>query len=112
MSADVWIVKDACAHCGRGDASGAELNVTYNLTPMLREAGFVGWGGLVGMRAVEAGEHILAVLDEMALDDARWRAMNPPNGWGDYDGCLQGRMRAWAMECTSAGPDDFIGGSL
>lgn len=19
-----------------------------------------------------------------------WRAMNPPNGWGDYDRCLQG----------------------
>lgn len=111
MSADVWIVKEACPHCGRGD-EGADLNITYNLSRMLREAGFVGWGDLVGMPAVDAGKHILSVLDDMVEDPEKWRAMNPPNGWGDYDSCLQGRMRAWAEECVKSGPDDVIGGWL
>ena len=28
--------------------------------------------------------------------------INPPNGWGDYDRCLQGRMRRFAEECVAA----------
>lgn len=42
MSADVWIEYDACKHCGRGDDRDTELNITYNLSKMLAEAGFDG----------------------------------------------------------------------
>ncbi|PFG17235.1 hypothetical protein ATK74_1798 [Propionicimonas paludicola] len=112
MSADVWIVCDPCPHCGRGSDRYAELNITYNLSPMLKAAGFCGWGDLVGMKARDAGAHVLKVLDGMSTDPAHWRAMNPPNGWGDYDRCLQGRMREWAKQCLEAGPDDTIGGWL
>mgnify|MGYP001582221770 CR=1 FL=1 len=111
MSADVWIERAPCPHCGRSDER-VELNITYNLSQMLREARFCGWPNLRGMPAQKAGEHILEVLDGMTADPGRWRAMNPPNGWGDYDSCLQGRMRRWAEECTKAGPDDTIGGWL
>ena len=45
---------------------------------------------------------MLDVLDKMAADPDRWRAMNPPNGWGDYDRCLQGRMRRFAEACVAA----------
>ena len=43
MSADVWIKTTACESCGVAP-EGAELNITYNLSPMLREAGFIGFG--------------------------------------------------------------------
>ena len=112
MSADVWIKMDACAHCGATEARGAELNVTYNLSRMLREAGFKGWPSILSETANEVGAHILDVLDHMAEDPERWRSMNPPNGWGDYDRCLQGRMRKWANACLSAPPGATVDGWL
>lgn len=112
MSADVWIDKDVCGSCGRSGEQGAEVNITYNLSAMLKAGGFVGWGSLVGMLAVDAGTHLFGVLDTMAQDPDRFRAMNPPNGWGDYDKCLQGRLREFAGVCLEAGPTDRIGGSL
>lgn len=114
MSADVWIEHPRCEHCGPGEdrAVWDSLNVTYNLSKMLDEAGFVGWDVLLGMTARDAGEHILTMLDMMNEQPERWRAMNPSNGWGDYDSCLQGRMRAWAVLCTEAGPDTKLGGWL
>lgn len=112
MSADVWIQLDPCLTCGRSDEHGAELNVTYNLSRMLREAGFDGWSEIAGRNANDAGSHILDILNAMATDPDRWRAMNPSNGWGDYDKCLQGRMRDWAMECLNAPPGATIGAWL
>lgn len=112
MSADVWIERYACPHCGRGEYRDTELNITYNLSRMLKAAGFCGWSDLLGMPAKEAGEHILSVLDYMAEEPEKWRAMNPSNGWGSYDSCLQDRMRAFAEECRQAGESDVIGGWL
>ena len=112
MSADAWIETPACKCCGRSPEYGSEVNITYNLSGMLREAGFVGWHDLVGMRARKAGRHILEVLNGMAEDAPKWRAMNPPNGWGDYDTCLQERLRAFAVQCIHAPKGSKIGGSL
>lgn len=113
MSADVWIVSPPCVTCGRGgDGDGTDLNITYNLSKMLYEAGFIGWGQVVGMNANAAGRHILGVLNGMAYDNEKWRAMNPENGWGDYDQCIQGRMRTWAEKCVEASKEAKIGGSL
>lgn len=113
MSADVWIVRDRCKACGRGGDVDESLNITYNLTGMLREAGFHGWQWCIGKTAREVGTHMLAVLDGMNTDPEKWRAMNPPNGWGDYDQCLQGRMRAWAeVAAASNNSGDQIGGWL
>lgn len=111
MSADVWIeTRDG----QQIDDTDAELNITYNLSTMLHEAGFCGWKKLVGSHAKDAGRHVLGVLDGMRSNDDRWRAMNPPNGWGDYDQCLQSRMRAWANYCLSddVNVGDRIGGWL
>lgn len=112
MSADVWIERKACDKCGRGEDRSADLNFTYNLSSMLREAGFNGWRWCVGKRAPKVGRHILTILDGMQVDPEHWRAMNPSNGWGDYDVCIQGRMRAWAMECLTASDEDHVGGWL
>ena len=114
MSADVHIdraIHPDC-HAAHHRHPDDELNVTYNLSSMLREAGFVGWGGIVGKPAQKVGRHILAVLDRMERNPGKWRAMNPENGWGTYDKCLQRRMRYWATRCRDAGPNDTIGGWL
>jgi len=55
---------------------------------------------------------MLTVLDGMQSEPDRWRAMNPPNGWGDYDRCIQGRMRVWADTASIAGKRDRVGGWL
>ena len=112
MSADVWIETPPCNDCGRSYPPGAELNITYNLSGMLRAAGFKGWQEILGEDAQEVGAHIMDVLDHMAQDDERWRSMNPENGWGKYDQCLQGRMRAWATQCLLAPDGSTIGGAL
>lgn len=96
MSADLTI------HDPHAPGSGAELNVTYNLSAMLHEAGFKGWQWTQGKPARRVGRHILTVLTHMSQDPDHWRSLNPPNGWGDYDTCIQGRMREWAILCTIA----------
>ena len=113
MSADLWIVREPCPTCGRSEDSDSDsLNITYNPSKMLVAAGFRGWQWCVGKPAREVGYHMLVILNAMRSDDDRWRAMNPPNGWGDYDRCLQGRMRHWAERAQAAGPDDTIDGWL
>ena len=91
MSADVWIEIHPCRQCGRSDETGEKLNVTYNLSAMLTAAGFMGWPKIVGRPAMFVGNHIIEVLDFMAEDPDKWRAMNPKNGLGSYDVFLQGR---------------------
>lgn len=112
MSADVWIEIHPCGHCGRSDEMGEKLNVTYNLSAMLTAAGFMGWPKIVGRPAAFVGNHIIEVLDFMAENPDKWRAMNPENGWGSYDVCLQGRMRRWAQACLDAPTGATIGGWL
>ena len=112
MSAEVWVSYPPCEHCGNPGAEGAEVNITYNLSPMLHAAGFVGWRELAAMSARDAGRHVLAVLDGMRNDPKRWLAMNPPNGWGYYDECLQGRLRRWAETASKESPAARVGASL
>lgn len=79
MSADAWV---NCAHCGH---TVAELNVTYNLSPMLAEAGFGRWRDWEGRDARDFIAAVIAVKDVLLADPERFKALNPPNGWGSYD---------------------------
>lgn len=109
MSYDIYIKRDFCGTCGRGDVFDEDdLNLTYNLSPMLRAAGLPGWVTYDGKPAAQVGREVLKVLDDMAGDPEKWRAMNPENGWGDYDECLQGRLRAWAQVASRAGDGDVV----
>lgn len=38
--------------------------------------------------------------------------MNTENGWGDYDKCIQGRMRQWAKACAESPKGSTVGASL
>ena len=112
MSAEVWVSYPPCEHCGNPGSEGAAVSVTYNLSGMLHEAGFAGWAAVAQMSARDAGEHILRVLDGMREDPDRWRAMNPPNGWGDYDRSLQVALRRWAEMASKESPAARVGASL
>jgi hypothetical protein len=83
MSADVWLVVDT------GGPEPAEVtegrNITYNLSPMLREAGFPGHKAMQGAPASEAGGVYRSVAERLRSDPARYRLLNPSNGWGTYE---------------------------
>lgn len=87
MSADVWLVIDT----GGPDPARVTdtVNVTYNLSPMLRAAGFVGWDELCGMGAAESLPMLRETLRALTEDPERFEVHTPPNGWGTRD---------WAVE--------------
>lgn len=92
-----------CGHYAESDWSG----MTYNLAPMFREAGFYDalyeGGKVSNLRPlVEAG------LADMRCRPEVYRAMNPPNGWGDYEGALE--FTQWlAVMCTAHQDGTFTG---
>lgn len=64
---------------------------TYNLTPMWRLAGVVDGGTreLDGRSCAEMKPVLAsAVADAWSRPDA-YRELDPPNGWGDFDGFLE-----------------------
>lgn len=85
------------------DTGGEELvsvteyrSPTYNLAPMFSEALGIdmrdygnGRRFLDGMAAADALPIVTAALSKMALDPEHFRALNPPNGWGSYEGAVE-----------------------
>jgi hypothetical protein len=78
---------------------GLDWNYTHNTTPMiyqvLEEAGVAlaerepWYQRLNGMTGREARDYLQVIVGGLEADPARFRAMNPPNGWGSYDDLLQ-----------------------
>ena len=93
-----------CHECGqqlpeprkdRGEAGW--WNYTRNVTPMIAAAWEQAtgkpieqnwWAMLNGMDGPAGREHIATVVKALEADPEKFRAMNPPNGWGDYDSLL------------------------
>lgn len=66
-----------------------ERNCTSNVVPMWREA--LGGDGLAAFHhapASEAAGPLNTGVRRMEADPAKYRAMNPPNGWGNYEDAL------------------------
>ena len=85
MSFSIWMEIDTG---GRDPAVVAEdMGYTYNISPMLRAAG-------IHTRDMneKTGEELSPLLDlaisRMQLDPEKYEAMNPENGWGDYEGAV------------------------
>lgn len=84
MSYDVYLTVDT----GADEPVGiADWNYTSNCGSMWRHAG-VDLRALDGVPAPVAAEAINNAVKHMESDPDTYRAMNPPNGWGDYDGAL------------------------
>lgn len=65
-----------------------DRNMTSNVAPMWREAGIdlrLAKGALAGALVYRLNEAIQA----MKTDQEKYLAMQPDNGWGDYNGALQ-----------------------
>ena len=84
MSLDLYLT---CRHCG---SSLIDWNVTHNLTKRAREAGIyrqLGRPDECGVRvASDLIEPVEKALAAMRAEPSRFLALNPPNGWGSYDG--------------------------
>jgi len=72
-------------------ASSVEIgNITYNIAPMWVVAlGGAGIRRFEGAPGVEAAGPLSEGVERMRADPATYRAMNPPNGWGNYEGALE-----------------------
>lgn len=92
MSYDIWLEKPqpGCPECGRPDAIATITdgwNYTSNCGPMWRAAG----ADLAEFHDKPAGQCVLPLhiaIHAMQSDPAKYRAMDPPNGWGSYDTLL------------------------
>lgn len=88
MSLDVTLTKEVTQMCAVFDSG-----VTHNLNKMATEAGIYKhlWRPEeIGI--AKAGQLIEPLRVGLALlrsDPARFSKLNPPNGWGDYDGLVE-----------------------
>lgn len=85
MSADYWLEIDTGGP-EPVQITDPSFNVTYNLGPMLRAAGFPDWKELRGMTAADAGQVLTGVAELLLMDRVRLeRDFSPANGWGDWN---------------------------
>lgn len=105
MSYDVYLTIDT-----GGDRPAIVTEIcspTYNLAPMLRAALGTdmrdhGEGSLDGMLASDALRIVKRALESMALDPERFKALNPPNGWGTYEDCVE--FLQWLHDACTDNP--------
>ncbi|MHB1310599.1 MAG: hypothetical protein ACYC3L_01190 [Gemmatimonadaceae bacterium] len=79
---------------------GGDCNITHNVSPMWRKAGV--YEALYKSDETSAGQWLDALragLRDMEAHAETYRALNPSNGWGDYDGALR-FLRAWEAVCA------------
>lgn len=102
MSWDFDLMIDAGGH---EPFSVADANYTYNVYGMFRLA--FSWTSdcgircLNGMRCEVAKAVIDVAISKMESEPNVYRAMNPPNGWGNYEGAL-GLLRTLRDWCVRA----------
>ena len=85
MSWDVHLEADL----GAGEpvrVGDLDANYTYNVSPMFSAVIGTGLDDLDGIRASEMADKCTAILDAFNREPAKFKAMNPTNGWGDFEG--------------------------
>lgn len=85
MSYDIGLIIDTG---GPDPAWLTSRNQTSNVSCMWRAAG-VELADFEGQTARDVLPALRAVIAAMEADPATYKAMNPSNGWGDYDSCLK-----------------------
>jgi hypothetical protein len=91
VSLDIWLYVDV--DTGRDEPTRVEItewaNYTHNVTPMWSAAGC--YEALYKSAGKPAGEILPALnaaVDDMAANPAKYEALNPKNGWGEYRSAL------------------------
>lgn len=114
--ADLYAVTEApkCPHCGGSLGTPDERrmgswNYTHNTNAMIAEAvrvtigagtpqatgplgpviGPAWWKRLDGVSGHLGAAYLASVIEGLESDPERFRAMDPPNGWGSYDTLLE-----------------------
>jgi hypothetical protein len=85
MSYDVWLEIDTGAE---EPVTIAEFNYTTNCARMWRHAG-IDLRECKGAPCTEAAGPIADAVRRMEADPDTYKAMNPENGWGDYEGAMK-----------------------
>lgn len=68
------------------ELDGLHENYTYNCSGMLVEAVGTSLSEMDGWTGERVAEALGRAVEDMTVNPAKYRAMNPPNGWGDADG--------------------------
>jgi hypothetical protein len=91
------------------DFDGSSWNYTHNTNGMIAAAyeavtgeqtercggplgkviGAAWWDRLDGMTGAQGAEYLGQIIEGLEADPARFREMNPENGWGSYDTLLE-----------------------
>jgi hypothetical protein len=86
VSYDIWLTIDTGGP--EPAAVGGSFNMTSNVAPMWRKAG-CDLADVHGKVASEVIPDLRKAIADMADHPAEYLPLNPPNGWGDYAGCLE-----------------------
>ena len=99
MSYDIYLDIDTGA--GEPQTVVEIGNYTSNVSPMWREAlGGVRLRDYHGAPCSEAAGPLAEAVKRMEAEPDEYRKMNPPNGWGDYEGALD-YLRRLAEACAT-----------
>ena len=87
MSYDVTLTVDTG---GQYPARVTETRTpTYNLGPMFEDALGFPLRNLNGLKGLECVPLLRVAIAAMQDDPARFKKLNPENGWGSYEGALK-----------------------
>ena len=106
MSLGIYFNAPTCEHCKRGGDAVWSRSPTYNLREMWTSAGLPFDEEIGGKRVAELLPKLEAGLAELLRDPTKYRAMNPPNGWGTYEGLVE--VVESAIEAAKQYPDAIV----
>jgi hypothetical protein len=98
--------------CGFTDTTDPELdsiNMTSNVAGMWRLAG-ADLRAMFGQPAAEVQVTLATAVRNMLAEPEKYRALEPENGWGDYEGCV-GYLVKLAIMAGLVDPGDTFRGS-
>ena len=91
MGLDLCLKTEVCPHCGREDSPDFEWNYTYNVSKMWYEV-FPESNKMIdidGMTCKESLPRLEHLRDTIKADPDKFKAMNPPNGYGCYESFVE-----------------------
>lgn len=87
MSLGIKLKLGTCSCSNRSAETVCAVDITYNLAEMWRAAGLpFSDENIEGMTGKDMGEALEEGLALLQADPERYKAFNPSNGWGTYEG--------------------------